>query len=193
MTHLSALVLYWSAGGNTRAAAEALARGLEAAEADVTLLAIDDPAAAGIDPDAFDLVCLGSPSYHFGVPVPVRRFVEQMSQRGREQGLPELGAPVRPNKWAVVFVTYGGPHTGIAEATPAGDYIAQAFRHLGREVRGEWYTVGAYHGDPDAENNRLGWLGDIRGRPNAHDLGVIETNARGLASLLQHKLNAGDA
>jgi multimeric flavodoxin WrbA len=192
MAPLTALVLYWSAGGNTRRVAEALAQGLASQGAAVTLLSMADAATEEIDAEAYDLVCLGSPSYHFGVPAPVRRYVEQMGQRGRALGLPQFGSPPRPHKWAVVFVTYGGPHTGLDEATPAGDYMAQALRHVGRQIRGAWYTVGAFHGDPDREHNRLGWLGDIRGRPNEHDLGVIKSNARGLAYLLQHELDGGD-
>lgn len=193
MTQLRALVLYWSAGGNTRRVAEALARGLESKNASVTLLTMPDAAANEVDPEEFHLLCLGSPSYHFGVPAPVRGFVERMGQEHRTLGLPQLGCPPRPHKWAVVFVTYGGPHTGIDEATPAGDYIAQAMRHIGRQVRGAWYTVGSYHGDSDQPNNLLGWLGDIRGRPNEHDLGVIESNARGLAHVLQHELDQAEA
>lgn len=190
MPPLRALILYWSGGGNTRAVAEALARGLRSQSADITLLSITAPEAEEIDPEAYHLLCLGSPSYHFGVPAPMRRYVEQMAQRVRERGLPALEAPPRPYKWGVVFITYGGPHTGIDEATPAGDYLAQALRHWGRQVRGVWYTVGAFHGDSNREHNLLGWLGDIRGRPNEHDLGVIESNARGLAYVLQHHLNA---
>ena len=124
---------------------------------------------------------------------PVRTLIQRMGQSHRALGLPELGCPPRPHRWGVVFVTYGGPHTGLDEATPAGDYIAQAMRHIGREVRGAWYTVGSYHGDPDQPNNLLGWLGDIRGRPNDHDLGVIESNARGLAHVLRHELDASEA
>jgi flavodoxin len=195
MPRLRALVLYWSAGGNTRAVAQALARGLESRSAEVTLLSITDPEAEQVDAETYHLVCLGSPSYHFGVPAPMRRYVEKMGQRGRELGFPELGAPPHRHKWGVVFVTYGGPHTGLEEATPAGDFMAQALRHLGRQIRGAWYTVGAFHGNRpgDREHNLLGWLGDIRGRPNEHDLGVIESNARGLAHILQHELDASES
>ncbi len=192
MSTLRALVLYWSGGGNTRLVAEALARGLESQGAEVRLLSLAEAEAEEADPEAYHLVCLGSPSYHFGVAAPVRRYLEDLQQRGRALGYPQFGSPAGPRRWGVAFVTYGGPHTGIEEATPAGDFIAQALRHLGRQVRGIWYTVGAFHGDPDREHNLLGWLGDIRGRPNEHDLGVIESNARGLAYVLQHELDAAD-
>ena len=62
MTTLKALVLYWSAGGNTRKAADAVARGLESKGATVTLLSMSDPAANEIDYEEYHLLCLGSPS-----------------------------------------------------------------------------------------------------------------------------------
>lgn len=185
MTRLNAVVLYWSAGGNTERMAHAATEGLIAGGADVTVLSISDPRADEIDLSAYYLVGLACPSYHFGAPLPIRRYVEQAL---RKHGVRPT-APVLPQRWGVAMVTYAGPHTGIDEATPAGDYLVQGLRHLGRQVRGVWYTVGEFHGDPDQENNRVGWLGDIRGRPNAHDLGVVTTNARGLASVLQYEMN----
>lgn len=185
MTQLNAIILYWSAGGNTERMAQAAAEGLTAGGAEVMLLSISDPRAEEVDLSAYQLVCLACPSYHIGAPAPMRRYVEQALRRHDVRPT----APVLPHRWGVAMVTYAGPHTGIDEATPAGAFLVQGLRHIGRQVRGEWYTVGAFHGDPDQENNRLGWLGDIRGRPNEHDLGVITTNARGLASVLQHELD----
>ncbi len=180
---LNALVIYFSPGGNTKRAAEALARGLERGGAEVTLMPLAQ--AQEVDDTSYDLVCFGAPSYHFNVPEPVLHYVKKRLNKAAVR----LGAPVQPYKWAVVLITYGGPHTGIDEATPAGDHLAQMFRHLGYEVRGIWYTVGAFHGDRAEANNLYGWLGDIRGRPNEHDLGVIETNAAGLAFVLSHLKN----
>ncbi|MBC7235200.1 MAG: flavodoxin domain-containing protein [Chloroflexi bacterium] len=179
---LKALVIYFSPGGNTRKVAEAIVRGLERGGAQVTLLPLAE--AEDQDYEGYDLVCLGAPSYHFNVPEPVLRYTKSRLSREREKV--RLGAPTVPGRWAVVFVTYAGPHTGIDEATPAGDHMAQMFRHLGFEVRGIWYAVGEFHDDRSAENNLYGWLGDIRGRPNEHDLGVIESNAAGLAFVLDH-------
>ena len=184
MSRLNCIVLYWSAGGNTQRVASAAADGLAAAGAGVMLLPISSPQAEEADLSDYHLVCLACPSYHFGAPAPMRRYVEQALRKHNVRP----AAPVLPQRWGVALITYAGPHTGIDEATPAGDFIVQGLRHIGRQVRGVWYTVGAFHGDPDQENNRLGWLGDIRGRPNEHDLGVIETNARGLANVLQHEL-----
>jgi hypothetical protein len=185
VSRLNCIVLYWSAGGNTQRVASAAADGLTAAGADVTLLSISDPQAEEVDLGVYHLVCLACPSYHFGAPAPMRRYVEQALRKHDVRPT----APVLPQRWGVALITYAGPHTGIDEAAPAGDFLVQGLRHIGRQVRGVWYTVGEFHGDPDQENNRLGWLGDIRGRPNEHDLAVIAANARGLAYVLQHELN----
>ena len=154
---LSCIVLYWSAGGNTERVARAAASGLAAAGAQVQVLPVTDPQAEACDLGAAHLVCLACPSYHFGPPAPMRHFVEQALRRHDVRPT----APARPQRWGVAMVTYAGPHTGIGEALPAGAFLVQGLQHLGRQVRGEWYTVGAFHGDPDQENNRLGFLGDI--------------------------------
>jgi len=182
---LNALVLYFSPGGNTKKVAEAIVAGLDRGGAKATLLSLRE--AEDVSYDNYDLVCLGSPSYNFNVPEPVLRYV-----KGTLRGAAvRLRAPAVTSKWGVVFVTYGGPHSGIDEATPAGDHLGQLFRHLGYQLRGTWYTVGEFHGDEDDPRNRYGYLGDIRGRPNVHDLGVIESNAYGLASVLSAE-KAGD-
>jgi hypothetical protein len=182
---LRALVIYYSPGGNTRRVAEALSRGLERGEAEVTLLPLHR--AGGVSTDDYDLVCLGCPSYRFAPPAPVARFMERLMAEGNAGGRIVPNAPRRPGRWAVAFVTYAGPHTGIEEATPVGDVLLQTFRHLGYDVRGVWYTVGAFHEKSDPGLNLYGRLGDIRGRPNEHDLGVIESNAAGLAFVLNHE------
>jgi multimeric flavodoxin WrbA len=182
---LRVLVIYYSPGGNTKRTAEALCRGLVRAEAEVTLVPLHR--ARGIALDDYDLVCLGCPAYHFAPPAPVRRALDRRIAEGNAMGRVVPNAPRCAGRTAVVFVTYAGPHTGIAEATPVGDVLAQTFRHLGYGVRGVWYTVGAFHENSNPRLNLYGRLGDIRGRPNAHDLGVIEANAYGLATVLRYE------
>ena len=189
--NLKALVIYYSPGGNTHKTALAIVRGLESREVETTLLRLDQ--VGDTDLYDYDLVCLGSPSYNFNVPAPVLRFTKgQVHEQGR-LGRVKLGAPPIPGKWAIAFVTYAGPHTGIDEATPAGDHLAQMLRHLGFQVRGVWYTVGEFHDEDQGERNLYGYLGDIRGRPNSHDLGVIESNAASLAVVLEHEKKALEA
>ena len=102
-----------------------------------------------------------------------------------ERGDIKLGAPSIPGKTAVVFCTYSGPHTGISEATPAGDYMGQFFEHLGFEVAAKWYIVGEFHGSEDLSTQ--GRLGDIRGRPNRQDLAEVESNVSTLIKSIRSK------
>jgi menaquinone-dependent protoporphyrinogen IX oxidase len=178
---LKALLIYHSVTGNTEKVAVALREGLEAAGTQVTVRRL----AEGITEDIldFDLVCLGSPSYHFLPHRVVLDFVAERIRLHNQRGDIVVRAPKRPSKRAVVFVTYSGQHTGIDEATTAGKYLGQFLAHLGFEVVDEWYPVGEFHGNEEASTK--GWLGDIRGRPNAADLAEVRANAVALARRLQ--------
>ena len=101
----------------------------------------------------------------------------------RERGDIKLGAPEIPGKTAVIFCTYSGPHTGVREATPVGEYLGQLFEHIGFKVAAKWYTVGEFHGRE--EFSTKGRLGDIRGRPNAQDLAEVEGNVTRLIGSLR--------
>jgi hypothetical protein len=83
---------------------------------------------------------------------------------------------------ALVFCTYSGPHTGVREAIPAGEYAGQFFEHLGIPVLDEWYIVGEFHGNEEAST--MGCLGDIRGRPTEEDLRRLRERAASLARRL---------
>lgn len=174
---LKALVLYHSVTGNTKKVAQALQEGLEAGDCSVTVRAIAD----GVSEDLldFDLVCIGTPSYQFLPHRVVLEFVAERMRLHSQRGDIRVRAPKRPGKSAVVFVTYSGQHTGFDEATTAGKYLAQFLAHLGFGVADEWYVVGEYHGNEEASTQ--GWLGDIRGRPNAADLAKVVEKAFGLA------------
>ncbi len=88
-----------------------------------------------------------------------------------QEGLREVRSPKKPNKYAVVFCTYAGVHTGIKEAYTAGKYMSQFFEHLGLYVLDEWYVVGKFHGWEGG--TKYGKLGDISNRPNQQDLDVV--------------------
>ena len=167
---LRALIVYWSATGNTERVAKAIGKGLEKDNVKATLKTVTE--AAEEELFDYDLVFLGSPSYQSLPPEPVQRFVKEKMRLHRERGDIKLCAPKVPGKTAVVFCTYSGPHTGINEAIPAGKYMAQLFEHLGFEVAGEWYIVGEFHGRED--NSTRGKLGDIKGRPSEQDLAKVE-------------------
>jgi flavodoxin len=173
---LRSLIIYFSATGNTKKVADAIRDALEEAHVPVTFLEVKE--AAREELLKYDLVFIGSPSYEFLPPEPMLRFIKERIKLHRERGDIKLGAPQIPGKTAVVFCTYSGPHTGINEATTAGKYMAQLFEHLGFRIAAEWYIVGEFHGSE--EFSTKGRLGDIRGRPNQHDLAKVKSDVDNL-------------
>jgi flavodoxin len=173
---MKALIIYWSATGNTEKVAVAIENGLAGCDIEVTKTVVAD--ADNYDFYNYDLVFLGSPTYMFMPPDPVNKFIKDKLKMHSGRGDIKLKSPKLPGKKAIVFVTYSGPHTGINEAVPVGKYIGQMFEHIGFEVE-EWYIASEFHG-----RERLsldGALGDIRGKPDAQDLAKIEQNVRDLA------------
>ena len=167
---LKALVIYWSATGNTEKVANAIQRGLSSEGIDSVLKRVEE--AEEEELYDYDLVFLGSPVIRQLPPEKVMRFVRNKSRIHRERGDIKVCAPKIQGKTAIVFCTYAGPHTGIREAVPAGKYLGQFFEHLGFNVKDEWYIIGEFHGREDLSTQ--GKLGDIRGRPSAEDLSEIE-------------------
>jgi multimeric flavodoxin WrbA len=167
---IKALVLYWSATGNTEKVAKAIERG--AKKAGVTVDVVKIAEAADLDLYDYDLVFMGTPSYSYMVPELVLKYIKGKAAFHKQRRDIKIGAPRLPGKGAVVFVTYSGPHTGIDEAIPVGKYVGQFFAHIGYEVLDEWYVIGEFHGNE--VHSTQGPLGDIRGRPNADDLARIE-------------------
>jgi flavorubredoxin len=169
-TGLKTLILYWSATGNTRKVAEAIKKGVERAGIMPVLMKINE--AKDEDLYKYDLVFIGSPSHQWLPPEPVQQYVNEKMKYHREKGHIKLCAPKIPGKSAVIFCTYGGPHTGINEAIPAVKYLGQLFEHIGFNVVREWYFIGEFHGHEDF--NISGKMGDIRGRPTEQELSGIE-------------------
>lgn len=165
-----ALVVYWSATGNTEKVALAIREGLKKGGLEPTVKKI--PEAGGEELYDYDLVCFGTPVLHALPPPPVMRFIDEKGKEYRHRGEVRLSAPKIPGKSSLVFCTYSGPHTGLNEALPAGKYVRQFFEHLGFDVKGEWYVVGEFHGWK--EGSTRGRLGDIRGRPNTEDLAKVK-------------------
>ena len=178
---MKAIIVYWSKTGNTEKAARAIEEGFTEAGADVLLTSVED--AGDIDFFAYDLVCIGFPSYQWRVPKPMDEFIKTKFNTYRNQKRVIEGAPKLPGKNAVIFCTYSGPHTGIREAIPPVLYAAQFFEHLGFTILGEWYVVGEFHGSLEASTK--GRLGDIRGRPNEEDLRAIKLDAIQVAKKLK--------
>ena len=137
---MKAIIVYWSKTGNTEKAARAIEEGFTEAGADVLLTSVED--AGDIDFFAYDLVCIGFPSYQWRVPKPMDEFIKTKFNTYRNQKRVIEGAPKLPGKNAVIFCTYSGPHTGIREAIPPVLYAAQFFEHLGSPslVNGTWWA-----------------------------------------------------
>ncbi len=182
---LRALVLYWSAGGNTRKVAQAIHGALRGAgvEADLHEVAPD----LDVDMYGWPLVFVGAPVYHFLPPKPVQEFLHAQ-QRSRAEVEPS--APHRPGRFGVVFCTYGGPHTGVREAVPCLKYMGQFLEHGGVPVVDEWAVVGEFHEARQEPMNLMGRFGDIHGRPNASDLAEVRGRVEGLLRRLEHLLPA---
>ena len=166
---LETLVLYWSATGNTEKVAGAIQKALLGEGVEPVVKRISE--AAEEELYYYDLVFLGSPSYQCLPPEPVQQFFNQKMKAHKARGDIKLGAPKVAGKTAVIFCTYSGPHTGINEATPVGEYLGQLFDHIGFEMAAKWYIVGEFHGREDFSTK--GRLGDIRGRPNQKDLAEV--------------------
>lgn len=169
---MKALVIYYSATGNTEKVANAIHEGLLKERVKSALVKVQD--AAGEELYDYDLVLLGSPSIGFLPAAPMMRFIQDKMNLHLSRGDIKLCAPRMPGKTAVVFCTYSGPHTGINEATTVGKYMAQFLEHIGFGVAHEWYVVGEFRGWHEA--NTMGRLGDIRGRPNEEDLSVVRSD-----------------
>ena len=166
---MNAIIIYFSATGNTKKVAETINNTLKKNGIEVKLKTVKE--AASVNLLDYDLVFIGSPSYMWAPPDPALNWIKERMDFYRKQGAIKPGSPKIPGKRAVVFITYSGPHTGIGEAIPAGKYIGQFLEHIGFDVLDEWYTVGEFHNS--VENSTLGRLGDIRGRPNQEDLEII--------------------
>ncbi|MCW4025172.1 MAG: flavodoxin domain-containing protein [Candidatus Bathyarchaeota archaeon] len=176
----SALIVYWSKTGNTQKVAESIEQGLKEANYAVTVKKPED--AQDVEYFDYDLVCVGAPSYSWHPPEPMTQFLKKKFNQYRQQGMIKPCAPKVPGKYAIVFVTYSGPHTGLDEATPVGKDIGQYFEHIGFSVIAEWYVLGEFHGS--LEHSTMGRMGDIRGKPTVEDLEKIKKDTKKLAAKL---------
>lgn len=175
----TALILYWSATGNTEKVAHAITKGLSRNGCKVTEKKI-----AEADTESYfdyDLVCFGTPSINWHPPVPVEKFLKGKFAEHKKEGRVVPGAP-KIGKRVLLFCTFSGPHTGINEAVPALKYVGQFFEHVGFDVVDEWYVLSEFFGSQ--ENNALGRMGDIRGLPTRADLDHVETAAYNLVTRL---------
>jgi NAD(P)H dehydrogenase (quinone) len=104
----SVLIAYYSAGGHTRAMAEAVARGARSVK-NVTVKVVTVAKATSTDVLSADAIIVGSPVYNANVAPPVQEFIN---------GWPFEGAPLK-DKIGAAFVSAGGISAG-EEATQMG-------------------------------------------------------------------------
>jgi flavodoxin I len=176
-----ALIVYWSSRGNTEKVAFALRDGLQETDFNVTVLKIK--ARESVDYFDYDLICVGFPVYHFHPPEIMDKFLKNTFHEDQKKQRILPGSPVIEGKAALIFCTYSGPHSGIAEALPAVKYAGQFFVHVGIPVIDEWYIVSEFHGREDLSTR--GKLGDIRGKPSKEDLNKVRKDAQQLAKKLE--------
>ncbi len=175
-----AIIIYWSNTGNTEKVAHSIRRGLLAGGFAAESMKVDE--AEDVDFYDYDLVCFGAPSYNWHLPKPADEYMKNKFSAYKKEGKIIINAPKVPGKYALIFCTYSGPHTGIREAIPVGLYSGQFFEHLGFTVVDTWYVLSEFIGF--AECNTTGRMGDIRGLPSEQDLQRIEKSATNLAERL---------
>ena len=124
----------------------------------------------------YDLIFLGTPVIEFLPARHILDFIKNQLSKHRKRGDIVPTSPKIPGKYAVCYLTYSGPHTGIREAIPAMKYMEQFFEHLRFTVVGEWYIVGEFKNNEELSTK--GVLGDIRGRPNDKDLSKVERQVK---------------
>ncbi len=132
-----------------------------------------------------DLTFIGSGVYTW---LPGKRMLKWIGGQlasARDSNLILPASPRLPGRFACVYCTYAGPHTGEAEATPAIKYMGQLFDHLGIAVAAEWAIPSAFVPENMRHMNTSGRLGDIEGRPDKNDLKQINERTGGLIDSLR--------
>lgn len=173
---MKALVMYDSLGGNTEKVATCIDRALRGADVESELVKVEPN--MELELYDYDLVFLGSPVIAWQPSCAMMKWLGARLNGYRQAGEIKPAAPLRPGKYGVCFCTYGGPHMGQREAVPMTKWLGAFFEHIGYLVLDEWHIVGEFHGKD--EMNLKGRLGDIRGRPNEHDLRDVENRVKGI-------------
>lgn len=176
------LNLYFSSTGNTSKVAETISETLRQAGHKVDMVKVTGE--LDIDLLEYELIFAGSGVYEW---LPGKAMIElftKMRRRYVEKGEIKPSSPRRSGRWVVIYCTYGGTHTGINEAIPAIKYMGQLFDHLGYEILAEWAIVGAYLPNKMERFSIEGRLGDIRNRPDEHDLKEVAEKVNGILSCI---------
>jgi flavodoxin len=178
---IRSLVLYSSVTGNTAKVAKRIAEVLRREGHDVALVKVDEK--TSVDLLAYDLVFLGSAVHQWLPTKTMVNYVKRMLKLYFSSSVIVPSSPIRPSKYAVCFCTYSGPHAGVSEAIPATKWMRAFFEHVGFTVLEEWHTIGEFKNNE--ENSTIGRLGNIKGRPDEHDLAEIENRVIGILNALK--------
>ena len=182
-----AIVLFWTKNGNTEKVAQRIHDTLRKAGMEVTMNRIDKD--FEVEYLNYNLIFLGAPVYENLSPKPVLSFLHKNRRR---QGVDLLAsAPEVPGVAAVPFCTYGGGHTAYNEAVPMLKHIGQYFEHEGIRVVEDIAVVGVFP-EADESYNTEGRFGDIRLRPDEHDLAEVEGRVKGILRRLHRVLPLGN-
>jgi hypothetical protein len=175
------LNLYHSQTGNTKKIALRIAETARSLGHSIdTLQAAKD---LEVDVLAYDFYFAGSGVYQWLPGKPMLDFLRATRLRCSQAGLIRLCSPRLPGKYAVIYCTYGGVHTGINEAVPAVKFCGQLFDHLGIPVVDDWYFIGDFKSDEFKGHNAGGRFGDITGRPDEHDLREVSERVQAILTI----------
>ncbi len=175
------LNLYCSNTGNTAKVAmqirdAALAQDYEVDSVEVVSNSAED----AVEFLEYDFIFAGCGVYSWLPPEPMLQYIKKQNAKHNKRGEIKPCSPRLMNKKAVMYCTYGGPHTGVNEGLVVPKYLGQLFDHLGFEIVAEWYFPGAFNINGYTQYSKGGRLGDITGRPNAQDLSTINEMVIGI-------------
>jgi hypothetical protein len=173
------LNLYFSSTGNTAKVAERITATAAGSGHQIDTVKITGD--QDLDLLSYDFILVGSGVYQWLPGKGLQEFIAARLAHYAAAGEINYASPRRAGKKVVVYCTYGGAHTGVNEAVPAGKFMGQLFDHLGFEIVAEWYYIGEYPGQGRMKDfSTRGPLGDITGRPNEADLADVAERVKGV-------------
>jgi hypothetical protein len=173
------LNLYFSSTGNTAKVAERITATVEDLGHQIDTVKVTGDQA--LDLLAYDFIFVGSGVYQWLPGKGLQEFIAARLAHYAAAGEIKPASPRRADKKVVVYCTYGGAHTGVNEAIPAGKFMGQLFDHLGFEIVAEWYYIGEYPAQGRMKDfSASGRLGNIAGRPHDADLDDLAQRVTGV-------------
>ena len=173
------LNLFFSSTNNTEKVARQIHDVIEELGYVIDTIKVDS-SRLDIDILQYNMIFVGSGVYGQLPGQPLIDLHRRLLHQYNEAGEVKPASPRRPSAYTVIYCTCGGVHTGINEAVPTVKFMGQLYDHLGYTIVSEWYIVGEYLTENLRNRSVDGRLGDIRGRPNLHDLREVREKVLGL-------------